>query len=320
MSGPTALAVGPLLPFSQSTAVGSSFDATTFAAVLALVTGLMLLLSYSTTQAVTGSSATSPHRQRPGESDDDTGVDDDGAATDQFDGDEPTAEGDSSTTDDLSAVGPPENYPPWLDERETDPLAAMTTGMLLANVAITQGLFLVAILGAAVLTGVPATAMGLSPAAFGPAPVLAGVGLGVGLYVANEVGAAVAEGAGFEYDERLRSVLAPESAAGWAALLGLVLPLVAVFEEVLFRAAMVGVLAAGFGVSPWLLAVGSSLLFAAGHGLQGPAGVVVTGALGFVLAAAFVLTGSLVTVVVAHYLVNALEFGVHEGLGVEWAG
>jgi membrane protease YdiL (CAAX protease family) len=46
-------------------------------------------------------------------------------------------------------------------------------------------------------------------------------------------------------------------------------------------------------------------------------GVVVTGVLGFVLAAAFVLTGSLLAVVVAHYLVNALEFVVHEGLGAD---
>ncbi|WP_440990986.1 lysostaphin resistance A-like protein [Haloarchaeobius baliensis] len=314
MSGTTASAVGPLLPFFQSTAAGSSFDATSFAAALALVTGLMLVLSYSTTQAVTGSSVSRGTRQQEG-SVDDAGTDGVEEAPDRQDTPERS---DRSTTPDPTTVGPSETHQPWPDGRETDPLDAMTTGMLLANVAITQGVFLVAVLGAAMLTGVPATAMGLSPAAFGPVPLLAGVGLGVGLYVANEVGAAAAEGAGIEYDERLRSVLAPDSVRGWAVLLGFVLPLVAVFEEVLFRAAMVGVLAAGFGVSPWLLAVGSSLLFAAGHGLQGPAGVAVTGALGFVLAAAFVLTGSLVTVVVAHYLVNALEFGVHEGLGVEW--
>ncbi|MCH7661371.1 MAG: CPBP family intramembrane metalloprotease domain-containing protein, partial [Euryarchaeota archaeon] len=40
--------------------------------------------------------------------------------------------------------------------------------------------------------------------------------------------------------------------------------------------------------------------------------------LGFVLAAAFILTESLLVVVVAHYLVNALEFVVHEGFGIEW--
>ena len=69
----------------------------------------------------------------------------------------------------------------------------------------------------------------------------------------------------------------------------------------------------GFGVSPWALAVLSSVAFALGHGAQGAAGVAVTGLLGFALAALFVLSGSLLAVVVAHYLVNALEFLVHEG-------
>jgi membrane protease YdiL (CAAX protease family) len=78
---------------------------------------------------------------------------------------------------------------------------------------------------------------------------------------------------------------------------------------------LVGGFAAGFGLSPWPLAVLSSVAFALGHGAQGPLGMVVTGLLGFALAAAFVLTGSLLAVVVAHYLVNALEF-----LGAEYRG
>jgi membrane protease YdiL (CAAX protease family) len=98
-----------------------------------------------------------------------------------------------------------------------------------------------------------------------------------------------------------------------------VLPLIAVFEEFLFRGVLVGAFAVGFGVSPWLLAVLSSIAFALGHGAQGTTGVAVTGALGFVLAAAFVVTGSLLVVVVAHYLVNALEFLVHEWAAVDWA-
>ena len=95
------------------------------------------------------------------------------------------------------------------------------------------------------------------------------------------------------------------------------LPVIAAFEELLFRAALVGGFAAGFGVSPWPLAVLSSAAFAAGHGAQGRLGVAVTGLLGFVLAAAFVLTESLLVVVVAHYVVNAVEFGLAEGLGRE---
>lgn len=50
-------------------------------------------------------------------------------------------------------------------------------------------------------------------------------------------------------------------------------------------------------------------------GAQGRLGIIVTGLLGFVLAAAFVLTESLLVVVVAHYLVNALEFAGHELFG-----
>jgi membrane protease YdiL (CAAX protease family) len=39
--------------------------------------------------------------------------------------------------------------------------------------------------------------------------------------------------------------------------------------------------------------------------------VAVTALLGLVLAAVFVVTDSLLAAVVAHYVVNAVEFGVH---------
>ncbi|MEF8814925.1 MAG: CPBP family intramembrane glutamic endopeptidase, partial [Halovenus sp.] len=91
-----------------------------------------------------------------------------------------------------------------------------------------------------------------------------------------------------------------------------VLPLVALSEELLFRAALIGVPAAGYGLSPWLLAVVSSLAFAFAHGAQGRVGIVVTGSLGFVLAGGYILSGSLLLVVVAHYVINAVEFLVHE--------
>jgi membrane protease YdiL (CAAX protease family) len=125
-------------------------------------------------------------------------------------------------------------------------------------------------------------------------------------------------GLGVGDGERLRSALAPETRRGWIVLLLVVLPVIAGFEELLFRGALVGVVAAGYGVSPWTMVVVSSAAFALGHGAQGRLGVLVTGALGAVLAAAFVVTGSLLAVIVAHYLINALEFVVHEGLGVEW--
>jgi uncharacterized protein len=196
---------------------------------------------------------------------------------------------------------------------------SLTTGMLLANVAASQGLFALVLVGAVVYTGVPADALGIEFSwAYVEMGLLVGAVAGVILYVANELGAATATRFGFDHDEQLRELLAPESTRGWAALLGVVLPIIAVFEELLFRAALIGAMEAGFGVSPWLLAVLSSVAFALGHGVQGNVGVVVTGALGFVLAALFIVTGSFLVVVVAHYLINAFEFVVHEGIGFEW--
>jgi len=80
-------------------------------------------------------------------------------------------------------------------------------------------------------------------------------------------------------------MLAPDSLGGWVLLLGVVLPTIAFVEEFIFRAAAIGAVAAGFGISPWLPAVVSSLAFGIAHGAQGRVGVVVTGTLGFALAA-----------------------------------
>ena len=158
----------------------------------------------------------------------------------------------------------------------------------------------------------PASARGVGAAAFAPAVILAGLVGGVVLYVANEGGAAVGRRLGVEDTEAFRAALAPKTRRGCAILLLVVLPVVAGFEELLFRGALVGGLAAGFDVSPWLLAVLSSVAFALGHSAQGRVGMAVTGLLGFGLATLFVLTESLPAVVAAHYLVNALEFVVNE--------
>jgi len=205
-------------------------------------------------------------------------------------------------------------------DRAVDP-ASLSTGALLANVAFSQGLFALLLLGAAVYTAIPPAALGIEVStAYLETGLVVGTAAGIVVYIANELAAATATRLGFDHDETLRELLAPESVGGWLALLLGVLPIIAVFEEFLFRAALIGVpAAAGFGLSPWLLAVGSSVAFALGHGMQGSVGVVVTGLLGFVLAALFILTESLLVVVVAHYLINALEFVVHEGVGLEWA-
>jgi uncharacterized protein len=201
---------------------------------------------------------------------------------------------------------------------EPDSTTEPTAGLLLANVALSQGVLLGVLLAAAWYTQVPLAALGITTGLTTTAALTLGVGLGFVLYLSSELGGATTDRLGFEYDEGLRGLLAPDSMGGWAVLLGIVLPVIAVFEEFLFRAALIGAVSAGYGVSPWLLAVLSSILFAMGHGAQGRTGIVVTGLLGFALAAAFVLTESLLVVVLAHYLVNALEFVVHEGLGIEW--
>lgn len=202
-------------------------------------------------------------------------------------------------------------------------LDAISTGALFVNVVGTQLLFLLFLLGGIWYAEVSVSTLGVTvPTA---AELGLGTALGAVLFGLNQVAARLgrqfglggedtANRAGATGNEELREALAPESLPGWLALLFVVLPVVAVFEELLFRGALIGGLAAGFGLSPWLLVVVSSLAFGLGHGAQGRVGVVVTALLGTALGAAFVATGSLWIVVVAHYLMNALEFVVCEGL------
>ena len=196
----------------------------------------------------------------------------------------------------------------------------LTTELLLANVALSQGVALALLVGVAWWTGVPARAFGLAAADITASVLLVGVAVGVVLYLGNEAAAGLGDRFGVTAPERLREAMAPSDRRGWALLLLVVLPVIAVFEEALFRGALIGAFAVGFGVDPWLLAVGSSVAFGLGHGAQGRLGIAVTGVLGFVLAAVFVVSGSLLLVIVAHYVINALEFVVREGFGWDPAG
>lgn len=189
-------------------------------------------------------------------------------------------------------------------------LGVSRTGLYL-NAAASQGLLLAALVGLVVLTGVSSADLGVLDRLDAPVAVAAGIALGLGLAAGNLGLQRALDALGIPYDDSLRDLLSPASAAEWAVLLIVVLPVVAGFEELLFRGALIGALAAGYTVSPWLLAVVSSVLFAAGHGLQGPGGLLAAGLLGLALAVAFVLSGSLLVVIVAHYVVNAVEFAVH---------
>ncbi len=202
--------------------------------------------------------------------------------------------------------------PPALRAREAD----LSTGALLANVALTQGLFGGVLLAGAWYFEVPAAAFGVAntPITGGALGVAVGAALGVVLWGGNEAAGRIADAAGVGYDESLRELLAPDGPVGWLLLLGLVFPTVAFVEEFVFRAALIGAAAVGTPIPAPALAVLSSVAFGAAHGAQGRVGVVVTGSLGLVLAGAFLASGSLLVVVVAHYLVNSLELIVHEGI------
>lgn len=205
-------------------------------------------------------------------------------------------------------------------ESTLEPGPELSTLALLANVGFSHGLFAGILLVGIWLTGVPAETLGVEfgdPLSTGWLAVGVGVAVGLAISFANTMAAGLVDVFDTDPSEELRELLAPETVKGWVVLLVVVLPLIAGFEELLFRAALIGAFSVGFELSPWLLAVLSSVAFAAGHGAQGGLGVVVTGLLGFALAVAFILTNSLLVVVVAHYVVNAVEFVVIEGLGWE---
>lgn len=304
-------------------------DWATFAAATVALT---LLLLYFTRR-----SRSTLDRVRVVDSPSDVGVagegDTDASSTDGATGSAPIESGSVPTHVDEERPpthvenGPePEGQPPDPDE------PVLTTALLLVNAAASQALALVVLVALAWWTAVPASAFGLggAHAVLGSAavPVLdapsvaAAIGLGsvagVALSLGNEAIARLATRVGIAVPDRLREAMAPGDAREWGLLLGLVLPVVAVFEEALFRGALIGAFAVGLAVDPWLLAVGSSVAFGLAHSAQGRLGVAVTTLLGLGLAALFVVSGSLLLVIVAHYVVNAAEFVVHEGLDVEF--
>lgn len=190
-------------------------------------------------------------------------------------------------------------------------LLGMSRQALYANAALSQAFLLMLVWGAVVLTTVEWGAIGLPGAMDLPLAIAAGVGVGVVLAVINESLQWGLDRAAIPYDESLRLLMTPSSRQEWFVLLVLVLPIVAAFEELLFRGAMIGGLAVGVTVSPWVLVLLSSVVFALGHSLQGIGGLLAAGVLGLLLGGAFVIADSLVLVIVAHYVVNVIEFVRH---------
>lgn len=311
-------------------------DWTAFGAVAGLVLFLVLALARATTGAATRSGASAAERSHT-----DAGAESDVAAADARTAADATTAAEASRAAEASTTGeasatassaagarpadehrfdesPGVSEPP-VEQPPSPAIPSVSTAALLVNVVVTHGVFAAVLLGAAGLTGVPAEVLGVADAAWstgGPA-VVGGLALGTALAGANALLAANLGRFGIEHSEALREALAPEAPLGWATLLLLILPIVAIFEELLFRAVLVGGAAAATGASPWLFVVLSSIAFALGHGIQGRGGLLVTGLLGGVLAVAFVVTNSLLLVVLAHYVVNAVEFVLKEWLDVD---
>lgn len=177
---------------------------------------------------------------------------------------------------------------------------------LVLNILLTHGLLAGGVLLLAWGAAIPYAHLGLRTVSL--VEIGIGIALGIGLAILNESIQQGLNQVGIEVDARLREWLTPDSARGWAVLLGVVLPIVAISEELLFRAALIGVPTVAYSIPDSLMIVVAAIPFGLAHGIQGRPGMIVAGGLGVVLGWAFVLSGSLTVVVVAHLLVNTIEF------------
>lgn len=115
------------------------------------------------------------------------------------------------------------------------------------------------------------------------------------------------------YDNRLLRAIVPINQREWVGVVLALLP-AALLEELLFRSLPLGGLA--WVVSPWVLMWPLSLLFGVMHASQGAWGVVGTAFMGLVLSALFLFTGSIWSVVLAHWLLNVVEVTLAQRQGL----
>ncbi|MBS3761247.1 CPBP family intramembrane glutamic endopeptidase [Halodesulfurarchaeum sp.] len=189
---------------------------------------------------------------------------------------------------------------------ETGPLAQLSRSALYLNVVVSHGLVL-GLIGVVIWwTGVP-----LKPLGIEMVPEWAWlVGVAGALIVLNEAAARVTSN--FETAEnQLRDLLTPATGPEWVVLLGLLLPTIAITEELLFRGVLIGAFAVATPVPTGFLIVGSAILFGGAHTAQGWLGMGIATLLGVALGAAYVWTGSLWLVIGAHYLIDLVEFVSH---------
>lgn len=147
--------------------------------------------------------------------------------------------------------------------------------------------------------------------AFGwPQAVAAGVALGLGLKAGLVVLTRALAARGLYHGttalvERMRPTTASEVGLHFLV----VLPAIAVGEELWFRGVLVAVAHGALGLPLWLMVPFSAVVFGMPHREQGRTAVLTTGIVGLVLGGGLVATGSLLLVVAAHYTLNATTFG-----------
>lgn len=162
------------------------------------------------------------------------------------------------------------------------------------------------------LTGIQPQHLGLGPSSIGIEALSVGIVLGFALYLLTELLIHVVDVLGLTYEPGYDQIFAT-SPGGWPFFLGITLPAVSLREELIYRVALIGVASVVLGTSPWMLAVVSTLVFGAIH-FTGDGGIVIAGILGGALAITFVITNSLLIVVIAHTIVNGTEFVLHHAL------
>lgn len=106
------------------------------------------------------------------------------------------------------------------------------------------------------------------------------------------------------YTPDIMKSLIPRNQIEWVLII-LPLLLSVTVEEMLFRGLLIG----GFStiVNPWAMVLAGGVLFGLMHSPQGNLGIVLTGAVGILFGAVFILTGSLLTVIVAHFALNFFQ-------------
>lgn len=199
------------------------------------------------------------------------------------------------------------------DATELDPANATYREVIERTVKVPIGVVLLA--GAFVLVGFDPGILLFQRPGEPVATVAEGVALGFALYALAIVVGVAGEVAGLPTDRSALATMRPDRAAQWPVHLVAVLPLLALYEELLYRGLVVGATFTALyplvGPTRSLLIVVSAAVFGATHLHMGRGGALQATAIGLGLVVAALARDSLVVAVVGHYVLNVLAQGTH---------